>query len=218
MDEKEDFNLTLPIILLGLIAVGALLFFTLFDKNGPESLKNVLEEAPGNQVTAAAYHFTAPDRVSEGDTALFSWNVDASEQAVCEGSSVPEGGSDGGWTGVKDASGTQEVGPIDKNTTYFLDCLDGEEVSRDMELVSVLEPQISLSANSEVVTSDGSVSVAWDAVYVVGCELTNGSGEVLSREINGVYNGMPMDESDTFTLTCETNTEPLVESITINLQ
>jgi|GEM_PF-6656570 len=137
MNEKEELNLTLPVILIGLIVIGLFAYITISNKDGG-FLNNQQDEVVKGSVSAAAYHFTAPDRVREGESAMFSWKIDVEKDALCVGKTEPDG-SPGGWVGSKDIQGKQEVGPIFKNTAYFLDCTDGEKMVRDVELVTVLK-------------------------------------------------------------------------------
>ena len=205
MTPKDDFNITLPIILIGILAVCALLFFTLFDRGSivpPEGENNT----PSS--TVKRYHFTAPNQVAQGAMALFSWKANVSESAECEGNSVPEG-SDGGWSGPKSVEGEQEVGPIDKNTTYFLDCFEGEDASRDMELVTVLESRILLTHEED---TDGS-HITWSSLHVESCALTNQDEEILSTETNGI---LKATAEATYTLTCKTSKGSLTESLSVN--
>ena len=132
MSEKEDLNLTLPIILIGVLAIGLFLYFSSSD------VEEVIEETVVVQEQQAAAYFVAPNVVKKGERAMFSWKADVSNEAVCVGK-IDGGGSDGGWSGVKNLKGEQEVGPIEGSTAYFLDCTDGEKMIRDVELIQVIE-------------------------------------------------------------------------------
>lgn len=220
MGQEEEFNLTLVLILIGLLGIGAFIAVLELQKDAKHVPLSAMQKTSmhGSDLVAAAgaVLFDAPDKVIEGDTALFAWDADKNAYSECAGSTVPPG-SDGGWTGAKPLNGTQSVGPILENTTYFLDCSKGDTMGRDVELVSVLPSKLTIKAYPEHVASGGQVTIVWNASHVNACVLMNSAtGDVLSTELSGSASTGPVEQTTTFTLECETPLGSESESVTVS--
>jgi hypothetical protein len=75
--------------------------------------------------------FTAdPDSIAPGGTAVLTWS--AGDADSCAGS--------GGWSGPKDISGTEQVGPFDASAAFTLSCSGPSGSSQQTVIVTVNDP------------------------------------------------------------------------------
>jgi len=95
--------------------------------------------------------------VNEGESVTLSWTASGASQ--CQAS--------GGWSGQRDTSGSQVVGPLTGETTFSLSCTGSGGTALDMAAVSVVGP-VTLSWIPPEQNVDGSdlVDLAGYKVYV----------------------------------------------------
>lgn len=227
MGPKEEFNLTLPIILIGVLAVGVFVFFV-SRNDGLRSLTMTDDgvtmaidfNAIANHLTASVgtVLFEAPNVIVEGDTAVFAWDANNPKLTNCSGATEPPG-SDGGWTGDKPLRGAQMVGPIVKNTAYFLDCMGTTEddAERNIELVTVLPVVVTINAYPEKVKSGGISTIAWSSTNSDGCQVTNSDGGVVSTETTGSLVSSPLEKKTTYTILCKTPQSTVNASVVVSV-
>ncbi|MEO1574663.1 MAG: hypothetical protein AAFU65_06845, partial [Pseudomonadota bacterium] len=109
----------------------------------------------------------------------------------------------GGWSGSKALNGSESVGPLTADTTYFLTC-NGPGGS-DTGTVTVLvddppAPTLTLSAFPGSVAFQGSSRIEWSTTNVNSCVASGAwSG---NRNANGSENVGPLTADATYTLTC----------------
>lgn len=229
MDPKEEFHLTLPIILIGVCAIGIFVFVVSLNGrfqpletlsgDGEQTHTAVIDfNAIANHLTASVgtILFEAPNIVAQGATALFAWDANDPKLTGCSGMTEPPG-SDGGWTGEKPLKGTQMVGPIVKNTAYFLDCMGmtDDDAERNIELVTVLPVIVTINAYPETVKSGGMSTIAWSSANSNKCHVKDDEGIVVGTDAAGSYVTSALEKETIYTISCKAPQTDVTTSVTV---
>ncbi len=170
------------------------------------ALARVLHEASPPLVSFAS----VPEQVRPGTTARLSW---ASTQATrCQAS--------GGWSGTRAADGTLVTAPVERPTTYRLDCtgLGGTATAQlTVGLAGVPPsplPRVDLVVNADAVPSGGNVTLSWTSADTNACAASDAwSG---AKSSSGTQTVVPTATSR-YVLTCTgaggTATDQVVVSV-----
>lgn len=232
MEKEEEFNMVLVLILVGLLGIGVfiayargvhpLAYIHMQPKTAMTENENMQQSTPAGQAASAAsiFAFTAPNTVTEGATVPFSWDATKTTEQFtnCAGSTEPPG-SDGGWSGDKPLKGSQSVGPILKNTVYFLDCSNSatEDTKRDVEIVSVFPVRVSIDAYPAKVSKGSSAMIEWNSTHADSCMITDDAGAVVGKSLHGSHTVKAVVANTTYTITCETPTGPKSDSAIVTV-
>ncbi len=140
--------------------------------------------APGLSLTAS------PARVSAGGVATLRWQ--ASNATSCTAS--------GDWSGVRLVTGTLQVGPLQRTSTFRLTCSgEGGQVQRSVS-VEVAAPAVFLDAAPNPVDPGGTTRLAWSASNASACQAFGAwSG---SRPVSGQETTGPLETASLFGLSC----------------
>lgn len=223
MEREKEFDFVLILILIGLLGIGifiaytqrAGLFATVSDINTAGHNTSIGEHA------TSIFGFTAPDTITEGAVALFSWDATkaAGDFTDCTGSTEPPG-SDGGWSGGKPLKGEQSVGPIIKNTIYFLDCenKNTDDMKRDVEIVSVLPAGVSIHAYPGDAHKGEKTGIVWDSAHTETCSVSDDTGSVIGTDTSGSVLIDPPERDTTYTIECTAADNTVSDSVTVPAQ
>ncbi len=145
------------------------------------------EDTPTVTLTAT------PESVSENGSTSLSWSS----------TGVSSCSATGDWTGSKDISGTETVGPLQADSTFGLSCT-GDNGSADTS-VSVMvgttaATTVSLSATPTTVSPNGSTTLSWNSNNAISC---TASGDWSGRkEVSGSETVSSLMQNSTFNLSC----------------
>ncbi|PIT91314.1 hypothetical protein COU17_00785 [Candidatus Kaiserbacteria bacterium CG10_big_fil_rev_8_21_14_0_10_49_17] len=142
----------------------------------------------------------SPDAINEGAAITCSWQCDSST------SSAGVNFSTGGAT-----SGSVNLTP-NTSTTYTVQCSNGGQAS---ESVTVLNPDLSITATPVQVRFGDTSTIVWEATEVNSCSVT-GPNFSASGTSGSQGTGSVTQES-TYTLSCSTDGGTVSESVTIRL-
>lgn len=155
--------------------------------------------------------------------------IDAGQSVTLEWKSP--GASYCKWTGATKnfkvaASGEFTIDNITQTSTYQIDCADASDnygLSKFVTL-TVLEPQVTLSAEPLRVKSGDITTVTWNGRDVKSCVVSDlagntiASGEAVKHQFS---NGSPISPKITtqnvFKIVCQTNGEPITKSVIVNV-
>jgi hypothetical protein len=134
-----------------------------------------------------------PEIVSENGSTTLSWTTTG--VTSCEAA--------GDWSGVKELTGTETIGPLLKDSTFTLSCT-GEYGSADASVkVKIGAPDattVNLSASPATVSPNGSTTLSWDSVNADSCTASGDwSG---SKEVSGSETIKSIVKNSTFKLSC----------------
>ena len=104
-----------------------------------------------------------PTSLQSGGSSQLSWS--STNASSCTAS--------GGWTGSKQTSGNQTVGPLSSTTTFTLSCTGSGGTAQRSVTVTVTSttppPTVSLSANPTSVQSGGTSTLTWSSTNATSC-------------------------------------------------
>ncbi|MEM7082341.1 MAG: choice-of-anchor U domain-containing protein [Pseudomonadota bacterium] len=144
---------------------------------------------PGPEVTFSA----DPVGIDYNGFTTLSWQSTSADSCVASGA----------WAGARPVNGSESIGPLQSNQTFFLSCsgAGGTESRSVTVLVAPPEPpQLTLNASPTSIDYNGSTTLVWSALNASTCSASgNWSG---SRPISGseTVGGLQSDAS--FTLSC----------------
>jgi len=157
----------------------------------------------------------SPTIIDQGQSATLTWN--STNATSCTGTGFTAGGTSGSRsTGTLSTPGT---------LNYQVICSGAAGSSAPaFASVEVLSPDVSITASPSRVQSGGSSQIAWSANGVTSCVVTGPAGEITSGDADAVTHVFPsgtqsfvITAQSVFTITCETNDDPLSESVTANV-
>lgn len=150
----------------------------------------------------------SPSAVSEGGFTKLSWKARKAQN--CEAS--------GGWKGSKRTSGSQKVGPLKKDTVFYLSCSGSAGgVSRQVT-VSIGNddgPDVSLRAEAAQVSPNGTSTLSWSTQDVTSC--TASGGWAGSRGLTGSFSVGPLTETTSYTLSCSGDNGSALATVTVEV-
>ncbi len=149
-----------------------------------------------------------PEVVSENGSTSLSWS--STGVTSCEAA--------GDWSGAKDITGTETVGPLLKDSTYTLSCT-GEngsaEASVEVKVGAPGETTVNLSATPTTVSPNGSTTLRWDSVNASSCTASGDwSG---SREVSGTETIRAIAKNSTFNLSCTGTNGSASDSVAVTV-
>ncbi|MEJ2621776.1 MAG: fibronectin type III domain-containing protein [Candidatus Thiodiazotropha sp.] len=134
-----------------------------------------------------------PMIVSENGSTTLSWT--STGVTSCEAA--------GDWSGVKDITGTETIGPLLKDSTFTLSCT-GEygsaEAAVEVKIGAPDATTVNLSATPVTVSPNGTTTLSWDSVNADSCTASGDwSG---SKEVSGSETISSIAKNSTFNLSC----------------
>lgn len=148
----------------------------------------------------------APASVAAGSQATLSWTTTNASSCTASGA----------WSGGKAISGSEDVGPINANSTYTLQCTGPGGTRSDSVTVTLApEPTISLSANPQSVTEGGSTTLTWSSSNANSC--TAGGAWSGSKSASGSETVGPLNSDSQFSITCSGTGGSTSASTTVNV-
>ncbi len=159
-----------------------------------------------------------PATIQSGANSTLTWN--STNATTCTAS--------GGWTGAKQVTGTQQVGPLTANTTYTLACTGagGNRTASTTVTVSatpppppppppVSAPDVTLEASPLTVATGSTGTVTWTSVNASACSALDGwSG---TKPLSGSESVGPISARTTLTISCTGAGGTTAKSVTINV-
>jgi len=155
---------------------------------------NPQASAVGGPITNPTLSLSA-DSQSIGFNASTTLNWSANNATECTAS--------GAWSGNKNTSGSEQVGPLTQDTSYTLTCT-GSGMSVDQTIVINVAnppaPSLTFSANTNSVAYGGTVSLSWSSQNVNACAASGAWSD--TRNTSGSSTSSTLTADSTFTLTC----------------
>lgn len=135
------------------------------------------------------------------------------------------------WAGgfsnlVVGSSGSTSTGALTQSSTYQITCSNSSETSAPTNAtITVLNPDVVISAEPTRVRINNSSTIKWGAKDVKSCSVTTSAGNTLaSGNSNADYafsTGSPASVAvatqTIYTITCQTNGDPITKSVTVNV-
>lgn len=150
----------------------------------------------------------ASTAVAEGGSTTLSWT--ASRASSCDAS--------GGWSGSRAVSGSEQVGPIDSDTVFRLNCSGaGGAVTREVRVTvgGDAGPAITLRAQPEQVPENGASTLDWTVANATRCQASGGwSGE---RPTSGSFGTGQLTQTTSYSLSCEGPDGNALASVTVEV-
>lgn len=160
-----------------------------------------------------------PTVIDVGQSANLVWKSTHSDSCVGTGFTTGNATSGGLSTGALREPGFH---------SYKLVCSKGGVFSPPaFAKVEVLTPEASMSANPLRVGFGGDTTLSWNASGVLSCAVTgpagavlaSGPADILSHTFStGSPQTIPVTGQSTYTITCQTNGDPIIRSVTVNVQ
>ncbi len=174
--------------------------------NGPggsvsQSVSIVAIVPPAPTVTLAAI----PPSVAQGANTTINWS--SSEATTCSAS--------GGWSGEKTLNGSEEVGPVQATTDFFLECVGaGGSVQQVVTVTLLPMPTVAISAVPETIAIGESTTVTWTSSDATSCVAEGAwSG---ARSTSGSEQLSP-PATATFTLRCTGDGGETTDSVVVTV-
>jgi hypothetical protein len=154
------------------------------------SIKPASDAAPAPTISLAA----DPMTVSLQGSSMLQWT--ASNATTCTASD--------GWTGSRELTDSEAVGPLSATTTFVLTCTGPGGSDSKSVTVAVANgspaPTVSLTASPATVAAGGTTSLAWQSMNATACTASGGwSG---SKATSGAESVGPVQSSTAYTLIC----------------
>lgn len=148
----------------------------------------------------------SPSTVNVGQSSTLTWSSTNATSCTAAG-----GFSTGGAT-----SGSVSTGALSLTSVYQMSCTGpgGTTASPATATVTVLEPQVAISATPVRVLAGNRSTITWTTANVVSCEVA-GPG-LSSTNLNGSRD-VVVNSQVTFTITCQTLGSPVPKSATVNV-
>jgi hypothetical protein len=150
----------------------------------------------------------SPTLVNAGGSTVVTWS--STNAASCQAS--------GGWSGGKDTSGSETVGPLQQNTTLSLSCSGAGGSSIRSVQIQVSEgngASVSLSANPENVAPGGTTTLSWSSLEATSCTASGdwaGDRDLTDSEVVG-----PLNADASYQLTCDGPSGSAVSMVTVRV-
>ncbi len=143
----------------------------------------------------------SPSTIDSGQSSTLSWS--STNATSCTGTGFSTGGK---------TSGTASTGALTQTSTYQVTCFNSVGTSAPASAtVTVLQPNVTISASPQRVPSGGSITVSWNATNVNSCSITkNGSPwkNNLKADANRIVSGSTTDaitNQTTYGIVCSNN-------------
>ncbi len=132
--------------------------------------------------------------VNAGDIVRLSWST--SNASSCSAS--------GAWGGSRSVNGTQNVGPLNSDVTFVLNCTGPGGATSASQSIAVVQPEpaptVSLTSAASSVLSGSATTLNWSSTNATSCTASGAwSG---ARALIGNASTGSLTSSSTFTLTC----------------
>ncbi|MFK8030998.1 MAG: choice-of-anchor U domain-containing protein [Gammaproteobacteria bacterium] len=159
---------------------------------------------------------TNQNTVDYGTSATLTWSAQGA--STCE--------AFGGWTGSREVSGTEQVGPVTADTEFVLVCSGAGGQADSTVLVNVLidTPTLAFAAAPSSIEFDGSTTLTWSATGSDSCQAfgswsgpkgTSGTEQISNLTNDGSYvllcNGPGGEVDQTVSVTVSDSPPPVVD-------
>lgn len=123
-------------------------------------------------------------------------------------------------------SGSASTGALTQTSTYQMTCTNPTDTSAPVNAtVTVLHPEAAISAEPIRVRAGNSSTIKWGAKDVKSCAVTTSSGNTLASGNSaadytfstGSPSSVVVSTQTTYTITCQTNSDPIKKSILVNV-
>jgi hypothetical protein len=149
-----------------------------------------------------------PTSISANQNSTLTWSTQNATSCTASG----------GWSGSKNVSGSQQVGPLTATTTYSLQCTgSGGTVTRSVTVTvaAASAPTLTLTANPTSVTSGGSSTLNWNSTNATSC--TASGGWTGSKNLSGTQSTGALTATQTYTLQCTGSGGSISRSATVTV-
>ncbi len=160
---------------------------------GGSASASVTVIVPGSQPAPTASLTATPDSITEGGFSTLDWT--ATNSNTCDASDD--------WTGLKPTQGSESVGPLFTDSSFFLTCNGpggSGTASAAVQVVPPGIPTISLSANPQTILAGGRSTMSWAATSANSCNASGGWTGI--KALTGNESVGPLSNNSSFTLTC----------------
>jgi hypothetical protein len=150
-----------------------------------------------------------PPSVGEQGSTTLEWN--SSNADSCNAS--------GGWSGARETSGSEVVGPLSADVTYSLACSGPGGTGTDSVTVTVVQaqpaPAVDLSANPATIDEGGATTLDWTTANASSC-VASGDWDG-AKPMQGSESVGPLAADAQFSLTCEGAGGEATDSVTVTV-
>ncbi len=161
----------------------------------------------------------SPEVIKVGDRSTLEWDFTWAEVSVASFEVYCK--SSGGWSGDREASGSQSVAPT-KTTTYTLTCeKDSQKITRSVT-VKVQDLKLEFDATPNAIKIGDKSTLKWDFTWAdlqassvdTSCEASGAwSGK---KNISGSESVSP-EKTSTYTLTCKKGNLQVTQSVIVSV-
>ncbi|NOY63571.1 MAG: hypothetical protein GXP10_10575, partial [Gammaproteobacteria bacterium] len=160
---------------------------------------------------APALDFAAtPSSVPYDSTAQLGWSTQNVDNCVASGQ----------WSGNKNASSTETVGPLTADSSFTLTCTGAGGTINKTVTINVQappRPTLVLSSSATSIAYNGSVQLLWTANNADACQASGGWSGSKSTSSSSETVG-PLTTSSTFGLSCTGIGGRIERSVTVNVE
>ena len=185
---------------------------------GPPGNPLICKDGASNPPVCDSYPPTATlsatSPINQGQSSTLTWNSTTATRWT--GSGFTASGTSGSVsTGILNTPGTEN---------YQIICSkSGVNSTPASASVTVLAPNVTISANPTRVSTGGRSAITWLGTDVLSCTVTGPSGTIASGNADSSYSfstGSPqtllISGQSVYTITCTTPTSPITDSVTVN--
>ncbi len=130
--------------------------------------------------------------IDAGQATMLTWS--SSNATSCRAS--------GAWSGTLAASGSQDTGALDADTTYALACTGAGGTSQTATLTVMVNalPTAQVTANPAVIPAGSQSTLTWSSTHAASCAASGGWSGTLAA--SGTQITAPLAATTVFSLTC----------------
>ncbi|NIP15371.1 MAG: hypothetical protein GWM88_11900 [Pseudomonadales bacterium] len=175
--------------------------------SGSESVGPVNDDA--TYVLDCSGEGGAVERAVSVDVAPPTLTLSASESVVTLGAPVTLTWSStgatsceasGGWSGTKESTGSETVGPVEADSEYALSCTGPGGTVEQSATVTVAPPTLTLNSSENLIIKDAMVTLTWSTTSATSCQASGSwSGQ---RDPSGSETVGPVQSESTYALNC----------------
>lgn len=162
----------------------------------------------------------APTPVAYNTPATIAWFADYAES--CTASSFP---AEPTWSGSRAVSGLQQTSNLKQHTTFSLDCVNAEGVTRSTsKLVKVgssnlTAPQVSFTSDKYIATEGENYNVSWSVANATWCSASSDPNGLWGGGKNNIAGAEPLifsGDKQELVLTCGSAAGSMSSIVTVN--
>ncbi len=153
-----------------------------------------------------------PTSVTSGNSTILSWT--SNNATECYATQGP------GFSTNGQLNGSDVSSALYNTATFSIVCTNSSGQASDSITVnvgSVANPTVNLSANPNSVTSGNSTTLSWNSNNATECHATQGPGFSTNGQLNGSDVSSALYSTATFSIVCTNNSGQASDSITVNV-